>query len=77
VVGDEWAERVHFSEEHHSEDEHLLIGLHGVVRSIRAVTHQLRPMADRSSGVFEATPWSGVVHEVQTADPWAPLVSRT
>jgi hypothetical protein len=54
-----------------------LIGLHGVVRSIRAVTHQLRPMADRSSGVFEATPGSGVVHEVQTADPWAPLVSRT
>jgi hypothetical protein len=52
VVGDKWAERVHFSEEHHSEDEHLLIGLHGVVRSIRAVTHELRPMA-------EATPRAG------------------
>jgi hypothetical protein len=73
VVRDELGD-VRFGEEHHDEDDEdddAASRITGVVRSIRAVTHGLRPIANRPPAQYEAAPGTGRVYEVIEAGPWA------
>lgn len=70
LLGDAWAQRVEYHEEHHDDIEGP--PLTGEVVSIQVVTCKRRPEQDGSGRVLVPVPRSGALRHVHVADAWEP-----
>jgi hypothetical protein len=70
LLGDTWARRVEYREEHH--DDASGSPLTGQVISIQVVTCSRQPEQKGSGTVLTPVPGSGTLRQVQMADPWEP-----